>query len=572
MLEKTVEAYLVERVRALGGTAYKFTSPARASVPDRIVILPPGRIFFVEVKRPGGKLTRGQEREHEHLRRLGADVRVLDSIGAINAFLNEVQAVAADGEALDEDRIDWIANAHCPGGTAYPVNVKNAIREALREARAAVSPATATGLPAWFDTFLTNVCEIPDRNSPDGEPDAIIATLVELKNCALNAIEQCAGHKPATADERAAHASIRGLIVSDAYASSFQTMGQYRCALIAEIDAGTSDLESSFQKFCEHYIDAADDIDRTWLLRTLTSWQRWVGMRASQAAAPAGAREPVGSVRVNIVRLTREVSEPVLTLSREFEALLDASPGTDFRLYGVPADAREPFQARVQPWMMECFGPTIAADTIERNHRFLEEALELVQSLGCTASEAHQLVDYTFGRPIGEPMQEVGGVMTTLAALCLANTLDMHAAGEAELARISAPAMVEKIRAKQAAKPKHSPLPEATADAGEAVALTAAARDVLAERARQVSVEGWTPEHDDQYTKGELAQAASLYAVSDLKRGDPPLMWPWHANWWKPSTPRRNRVKATALMLAEIERLDRAEASQGAQGGKGGEA
>ncbi|WP_186157919.1 hypothetical protein [Burkholderia gladioli] len=53
------------------------------------------------------------------------------------------QAVAADGAQLDEDRIDWIANAHCPGGTAYPVNVKNAIREALREARAAVSPATA---------------------------------------------------------------------------------------------------------------------------------------------------------------------------------------------------------------------------------------------------------------------------------------------------------------------------------------------------------------------------------------------------------------------------------------------
>ncbi|WP_257827943.1 hypothetical protein [Burkholderia glumae] len=95
MLEKTVEAYLVERVRALGGEPYKFTSPARASVPDRIVVLPPGRVYFIEVKRPGGKLTRGQEREHEHLRRLGADVRVLDSIGAINAFVNEVQAVAA---------------------------------------------------------------------------------------------------------------------------------------------------------------------------------------------------------------------------------------------------------------------------------------------------------------------------------------------------------------------------------------------------------------------------------------------------------------------------------------------
>ncbi|WP_244133408.1 hypothetical protein [Burkholderia gladioli] len=127
------------------------------------------------------------------------------------------------------------------------------------------------------------------------------------------------------------------------------------------------------------------------------------------------------------------------------------------------AASRPTFQSRVQPWMLECFGPTIAADTIERNHRFLEEALELVQSLGCTASEAHQLVDYTFGRPIGEPMQEVGGVMVTLAALCLASELDMHQAGETELARISEPAIVLKIRAKQAAKPKHSPLPQAVA-------------------------------------------------------------------------------------------------------------
>lgn len=119
----------------------------------------------------------------------------------------------------------------------------------------------------------------------------------------------------------------------------------------------------------------------------------------------------------------------------------------------------EPFQARVQPWMLACFGEVIAADREERNHRFLEEALELVQSCGCSASEAHQLVDYVYGRPVGEPAQEVGGVMVTLAALCLANRMDMHLAAEIELARIWT--KVEKIRAKQAAKPKHSPLPEA---------------------------------------------------------------------------------------------------------------
>lgn len=126
----------------------------------------------------------------------------------------------------------------------------------------------------------------------------------------------------------------------------------------------------------------------------------------------------------------------------------------------TPAEipSAEPFQSRVRPWMMECFGAKISDDRTERNHRFLEEAVELVQSTGCTASEAHQLVDYVYGRPVGEPAQEVGGVMVTLAALCLANGLDMHAAGEVELTRIWT--MVEKIRTKQAAKPKHLPLAE----------------------------------------------------------------------------------------------------------------
>ncbi|WP_186269853.1 VRR-NUC domain-containing protein [Burkholderia gladioli] len=140
MLEKTVEAYLVERVRALGGTAYKFTSPARASVPDRIVVLPPGRIFFVEVKRPGGKLTRGQEREHEHLRRLGADVRVLDSIGAINAFLNEVEtAPAVPGHV----RFSMESTARWLEGGCDPLAAAKEIRACLAKVDAAPAAPVA---------------------------------------------------------------------------------------------------------------------------------------------------------------------------------------------------------------------------------------------------------------------------------------------------------------------------------------------------------------------------------------------------------------------------------------------
>jgi hypothetical protein len=136
------------------------------------------------------------------------------------------------------------------------------------------------------------------------------------------------------------------------------------------------------------------------------------------------------------------------------------APGTFQGLQDPPTPWTSPgtFQDRVWPWLISCFGQEITADKIERNHRFLEEAIELVQATGCTQSEAHQLVDYVFNRPVGDPPQEVGGVMVTLAALCLANDLDMHDAGEVELARIWT--KVEAIRAKQAAKPKHSPLPQ----------------------------------------------------------------------------------------------------------------
>ena len=113
------------------------------------------------------------------------------------------------------------------------------------------------------------------------------------------------------------------------------------------------------------------------------------------------------------------------------------------------------FQSRVQPWLTACFGEAIASDRTERNHRFLEEALELVQAAGCTRGEALRLVDYVYGRPAGDPDQEVGGVMVTLAALCQAHGLDMHIAADTELARIWT--KVEAIRAKQLAKPKPSP-------------------------------------------------------------------------------------------------------------------
>ena len=74
-------------------------------------------------------------------------------------------------------------------------------------------------------------------------------------------------------------------------------------------------------------------------------------------------------------------------------------------------DDKLSFQQAVSLWMDACFGSEIAADRAERNHRFLEEALELVQACGCSTEEAHALVEYVYGRPDGEINQEV-------AALC----------------------------------------------------------------------------------------------------------------------------------------------------------
>lgn len=122
---------------------------------------------------------------------------------------------------------------------------------------------------------------------------------------------------------------------------------------------------------------------------------------------------------------------------------------------GEPA----PFQRRVGDWMTRCFAPEIIIDKLERNDRFIEEALELVQACGYSADRAHALVDYVFGRPAGDPMQEVGGVMVTLAALCNPHWLDMAASGERELERILQPEVIEQIRAKQASKPVGSALP-----------------------------------------------------------------------------------------------------------------
>jgi len=87
MLERDIEKALCDRVKTLGGLCEKFTSPNRKNVPDRIVTLE-NRIIFVELKAPNKKPTKAQERDHNRRIKLGCDVRVIDSVGAANAFPN----------------------------------------------------------------------------------------------------------------------------------------------------------------------------------------------------------------------------------------------------------------------------------------------------------------------------------------------------------------------------------------------------------------------------------------------------------------------------------------------------
>lgn len=111
---------------------------------------------------------------------------------------------------------------------------------------------------------------------------------------------------------------------------------------------------------------------------------------------------------------------------------------------------------------------------------------------------------------------------------------------------------------------------EARVMALESRNVTDAAADVLAERQRQVTEEGWSSKRDDMHKNNEMAFAAACYAFHaaaaswDMEdNGIPydshpaPKNWPWDPEWWKPESARRDLVKAGALILAEIERLDR---------------
>ena len=120
------------------------------------------------------------------------------------------------------------------------------------------------------------------------------------------------------------------------------------------------------------------------------------------------------------------------------------------------------FQDKVRAWMHACFGPAASNDKIERNHRFFEKAVELVQACGCSKEDCLKLVEHIYAKPLGEPIQEVGGVIITLAALCCAQGINLQVSAETELDRVwdKIDAIREKQKRKRELLGHSSPLPE----------------------------------------------------------------------------------------------------------------
>lgn len=108
MREASVERILVDGIRKAGGRALKFVSPSCAGVPDRIVLLPGGRVIFVELKQNVGRLSMMQIVMQARLRKLGMDVRTLYGAADVRDFLKEVMSDAfqAISVSAGSDQLD----------------------------------------------------------------------------------------------------------------------------------------------------------------------------------------------------------------------------------------------------------------------------------------------------------------------------------------------------------------------------------------------------------------------------------------------------------------------------------
>lgn len=100
MAEKDIERFLVNGVKKLGGVAYKFVSPGNAGVPDRLIVMPGGRVYFVELKTDAGYATVLQKRQMDRLLRLGCDVKLVRGLDEVMALLGRLAGEQKEGDAV----------------------------------------------------------------------------------------------------------------------------------------------------------------------------------------------------------------------------------------------------------------------------------------------------------------------------------------------------------------------------------------------------------------------------------------------------------------------------------------
>lgn len=197
----------------------------------------------------------------------------------------------------------------------------------------------------------------------------------------------------------------------------------------------------------------------------------------------------------------------------------------------------------------------------------LQAELQNLRSQRCGQAEAWVAVFNTLCSCVPSWLNGADGVSTIEVACSTIRQL----AADLERWKRSERAQVETIMMMQAEAQGLREQIERLQVVTDASQATAAARDVLVECRRQVVAEGWTPKHDDDHNSGDLAKAAAAYAMAAVSQTQgytvnrPPLLWPWDKAWWKPCDARRSLVKAGALILAEVERLDRADAQADAR-------
>jgi NTP pyrophosphatase (non-canonical NTP hydrolase) len=203
----------------------------------------------------------------------------------------------------------------------------------------------------------------------------------------------------------------------------------------------SSEMVSALQEACDHLSIEAD---------CLKNGITILG-RANGKAAYSDAPEDANTL-ARIKEIEQVIARADLAIRRA-----DLPPPS------VPA---EPLQVRIQSWATECFGEAVAADKLERSDRLLEEVFELLQAAEYPRERVALLASYVWSRPSGSVAGEIGDVMICIAAFASAFGIDLDATAETALARCWA--NIEKTRAKRAAKPTGSALPQAWAPAAAA--------------------------------------------------------------------------------------------------------